>query len=208
MAGSPRSTHAGSAASPPRRCAPSAADTRNRGQRRSGCGAASLNDARLMAPLIGLLRLSRAEVGYRLKCVKAGRCLDFDVQHRADSAEAPVEADQLQDLHDLAGRVEALHGRKAPRAYPRSVQHVGHEPDQHVFGVGQGGRVEGAIPDGLPQSGFYACGSRDRNVLLVLELTSTLGGNTEDDQLAYTLGQFQSAELDMGQPQKLLSEHR
>src|ERR1700757_5196277 len=103
-------------------------------------------------------RLSRTEVGYRLKPVKRGRLLDFNVQHRADPAQAPVEADQLKDFHDLARWIEALYGGKAPRAYPGSVQHIGHKPDQYPFGLRQSGRVERAIPDGAPQSGLDADG--------------------------------------------------
>jgi hypothetical protein len=65
-------------------------------RRQSGCTAAP-NPAQLRE------RVSRcghhkAEVGYRLKSVKGGRCLEIDVQHCIDSAETPAEADQLKDL--------------------------------------------------------------------------------------------------------------
>jgi Zn-dependent alcohol dehydrogenase len=41
-------------------------------------------------------------------------------------------------------------------------------------------------------------------VLLVFEITPTLGGHAEDDQFSRALGQFQSGELGLGQPLELL----
>jgi hypothetical protein len=75
------------------------------------------------------------EIGDGIDCCEVIRCLDFEVENRAESTKSPVEADELQDLHDLAIRVVFLQAGHAAVGDARGGDNFVDERDETAISV-------------------------------------------------------------------------